>query len=483
MILLFERSGLTLSEDQYRKFWAFHNLIRRNNDALDLTRIRSFESMVVKHYVDSGLVARLIGLPSPLLDIGSGAGFPGIPIKIVRPEMEILLSEGRKRRAAFLTAACRLLKVTGIRVYPHRVSGDFEHPVGGVITRAVETISRTLDRVSPFLAPGAQAIFMKGPNCQPEIDHALSQTVGDFSLKRDIPYTIPGTPHRRRLIVFVKQAERWKTVSLPSDHAGQTGKGERPIKRIASPQNEDFKRLLKLTSSRGIKKLGLGLFAGEKAVREVLNNHLEQCVGVISSERQDLPKPLQRPQLLHYELHPHLFQALDVSETKTPLLLVRVPSFDPWAPQQGPSGCTLCIPFQDPYNVGALIRSGAAFGVSRVLLLKEAAHAFLPRSVRAAGSALFRVRIFQGPPLREVNDLGLPVIALSPEGQDIRSFVFPPDFCLVPGLEGPGIPANLKTGTMLSIPMEPGVESINAALAASIALFVWRNPLRKPAEG
>lgn len=479
MILLFERSGLTLSEDQYRRFWAFHNLIRRNNDALDLTRIRNFESMVIKHYVDSGLVPRLIDLPSPLLDIGSGAGFPGIPIKIVHPETEILLSEGRKRRVAFLEEACRSLGLTGIRVYPHRVSGDFEHPVGGVITRAVETISETLDRVAPFLAPGSQAIFMKGPNCEPEIGHALSRPDGDFSLKRDVPYTIPGTPHRRRLIVFVKSEERWRTISMQSDQeAGQDRKGERHVKRITSPHNEDFKRFVKLTSSRGIKKLGLGLFAGEKAISEVLSTYTGQCAGVISSERHALPKSLQRPELLHYELRPDLFQVLDVSETKSPLLLVRVPPFDPWVPQQGASGCTLCIPFQDPYNVGALIRSGAAFGVSRVLLLKEAAHPFLPRSVRAAGSALFRVPIFEGPSLREVNDLGLPVIALSPEGKDIRSYAFPPDFCLVPGLEGPGIPGNLKTGTVLSIPMEPGIESINAALAAAIALFVWRNPSR-----
>jgi 16S rRNA (guanine527-N7)-methyltransferase len=477
MILLFERSGLTLSEDQYRRFWAYHNLIRRNNDALDLTRIRNFESMVIKHYVDSGLVPRLIDLPSPLLDIGSGAGFPGIPMKIVRPETEILLSEGRKRRVAFLEEACRLLGLTGIRVYPHRVSGDFELPVKGVITRAVETISETLDRVAPFLPPGGQAIFMKGPNCQIEIDRALARPEGEFSLARDIPYTIAGTPHKRRLVVFVKREERWRTVPAKSVSAGQDRGGERHVKRITSPHNEEFKRFVKLTGSRGIRKLGLGLFAGEKAIREVLSTHLEQCAGVISSEEHELPSQLQRPELPHYELRPDLFQSLDVSETKSPLLLVRVPPLDPWVPLQGAPGCTLCIPFQDPYNVGALIRSGSAFGVSRVLLLKEAAHPFLPRSVRAAGSALFRVPIFEGPSLREVNDLGLPVIALSPEGQDIRSYSFPRDFCLVPGLEGPGIPGNLKTGTVLSVPMEPGVESINAALAAGIALFVWRNQL------
>ena len=67
----------------------------------------------------------------------------------------------------------------------------------------------------------------------------------------------------------------------------------------------------------------------------------------------------------------------------------------PW-----PDGCTLFIPFQDPENVGAVIRSAAAFGVARVVLLKEAAHPFHPRSSRAAGSALFQVPLYQGPSIR-----------------------------------------------------------------------------------
>jgi tRNA G18 (ribose-2'-O)-methylase SpoU len=74
------------------------------------------------------------------------------------------------------------------------------------------------------------------------------------------------------------------------------------------------------------------------------------------------------------------------------------------------------------------------------------------------------------------------MIALSPEGEDIARCSFPSTFGLLPGLEGPGLPSNLKTITTLGIPMESGVESINAALATGIALYLWRKSLKEGAR-
>jgi TrmH family RNA methyltransferase len=128
--------------------------------------------------------------------------------------------------------------------------------------------------------------------------------------------------------------------------------------------------------------------------------------------------------------------------------------------------------------VGAVIRSAAAFGVSRVVMLEQAAHPFLPKSARVAGSALFRVPLFQGPSLDEFKVSDGPVVTLSPDGKDIGVYRFPDTFCMVSGLEGSGLPENLREATALAIPIEPGVESINAALATGIALYLWRNRLK-----
>ena len=147
--------------------------------------------------------------------------------------------------------------------------------------------------------------------------------------------------------------------------------------------------------------------------------------------------------------------------------------------KQWPPGCTLFVPFQDPSNVGAVIRSAAAFGVRRVVMLREAAHPFHHKSVRAAGSSILRISLLEGPSIRELEKTRAPLITLSPKGKNIARYKFPTTFGLLPGLEGPGFPDNLKRATPLAIPMEPGIESINAALATGIALYLWRRSVKR----
>ena len=244
-------------------------------------------------------------------------------------------------------------------------------------------------------------------------------------------------------------------------------------KNINSEGNATFKLLLSLTRVRGIRKHGLALLSGPKQVGEVMEEFPEQCEGIILSARHDGASGVPGRRMPVYRLASALFRLVDLFDTGTPLLLVRARALGHISEVAPASGCTLCVPFQDPANVGAVIRSAAAFGVSRAVILKEAAHPFHPKSVRAAGSSLFRVPLCAGPSIERVASLSLPVVALSAEGTDVGAFPFPKSFCLVPGLEGPGLPESLRRGRALSIPMRGGVESLNAALATGIALFMW----------
>jgi len=250
------------------------------------------------------------------------------------------------------------------------------------------------------------------------------------------------------------------------------------IKSIVSPNNAAFKTFLKLTKSKGIKKHGMALFWGAKQIREVTSEFRDRCEGVIFQEGHRPPPTFTVDRIPVYSLAASLFQQIDLFDTGSPILLVKAPPFPRWDGCSWPRGCTLCIPFQDPANVGAVIRSAAAFGVSRLLLLQEAAHPFLPKSVRVAGSTLFRIPIWKGPSIHELTIQGIPMITLSPEGRDVEEYRFPETFCLIPGVEGPGLPSGLRMVACLAIPMARGVDSLNAAMATGIVLYRWRCRLR-----
>lgn len=203
MRALLERAGLQLSRRQLAQLWQFDQLLRRRNQDRDLTRLIEFESVVVKHYIDSMYVSQLIELPSQLVDVGTGAGFPGIPLKIKHPELELVLAEQRPRRIAFLQEAIRTLSLERTTTFKQRVvSRSLTSPSRGVITRAVEPIDKTLLRTSGCTRQGSQVIFMKGPGVDAELAAARARFEADYELQLDRAYVLPHSPHARRLLVF-----------------------------------------------------------------------------------------------------------------------------------------------------------------------------------------------------------------------------------------------------------------------------------------
>jgi 16S rRNA (guanine527-N7)-methyltransferase len=244
------------------------------------------------------------------------------------------------------------------------------------------------------------------------------------------------------------------------------------VREVTSQANPMFKLGRDLLGGRGIRKHGQALLAGARLVAEVLAQAPQYAEAWLSGT--DGPPP-PRADLTWYRFTDALFRTLDSAGTHAPLLLVRVPALGTWSDDDAwPAGCTLFIPFQDPENVGAAIRSAAAFGVAQVVLLREAAHPFHPRSSRAAGPALFQVPLRVGPSIEDLRVQGAPLIALATDGPELNAEPWPERFGLVAGVEGPGLPADLRQGLCRSIAMAPGVESLNAATATAIALYAWR---------
>lgn len=464
LVRLFQSCGLDLPPETLQSFWEFHRLLKARKDELDLTRLHSFESLVTRHYIDCALVATLTDLPSPLLDIGTGAGFPGVPLKLMRPDLHIILAESRGRRLQFLEEACQVLKLSDMDIYPHQITDRFDTSVAGIITRDLEPIGRTLERAAGFLPVGGRAIFMKGPGVDDDLNVALEVWGGHFRLVDDRAYTLGQTTHKRRLIVL-ERTSAGRALKVTAVDGPQ-------ILEIASIQNQNYKMWTKLQNGRGVKKHGLSIMSGLKQVVEVLRDFPKVVQAVLIRDAVDLPANIP-PDLTVYRLRSEMFRELDWFDAGPPLLLVQVPAFPTWDGHL-PSGCTLMVPFQDPTNVGAVIRSATALGGTQIVLLEEAAHPYHPRSLRAAGPPVFRVPLLGGPSIHDLSISSTNLVTLGTSGQDLWAFRFPQAFGLLPGLEGPGLPEHLRTGLSVTIPMAPGVESLNAATATALAMYEWR---------
>ncbi len=251
---------------------------------------------------------------------------------------------------------------------------------------------------------------------------------------------------------------------------------------ISSRNNPRFKSLSKLLKGTGIRKHGKALLSGPKQVLEVLRDFPHCCESVIvpATAHETFAAPSEGVDQIR--LAPELFRELDVFGTRHFMLVVQIPVMGRWNDRSVPPGCTLFVPFQDPANVGTVIRSAAGLGASRVVMLQEAAHPFHPKALKAGGSAVFRIPITAGPPMDELESETLPIIGLSAGGRDLATFRFPEAFGLLPGLEGPGLPDNLNLSAVVGINMASGTESLNGALAAGIALYAWRSGVRRSRE-
>jgi 16S rRNA (guanine527-N7)-methyltransferase len=202
---LFLRHGLEwISHSQRQKLAEFYVLLMKNQQEENFTRLVTLRDVGIRHFVDCLYITQLTSFQFPLLDVGSGPGFPGIPLKICYPHQPIFLAEGVQRRVEFLKKVRSDLNLTNLGIFGRNINPFFAYPVSGVITRAVEDIRNTLKNVLTALQTGGQVYFMKGPGVDPEIELAQKELGTFYSLTKDIAYTLPNTQHERRLLIYTK---------------------------------------------------------------------------------------------------------------------------------------------------------------------------------------------------------------------------------------------------------------------------------------
>ncbi len=148
-------------------------LIAEANQVLNLTRITTPREAAIKHVLDSVMPWRLFEHAGHVLDAGTGAGFPGIPLALALPETRFTLAESIRKKARFVEAVLGELKLPNVEVTAARAE---ELPIAPVITaRAVAPISRALLLFRPALKAGARLLLYKGPDVEREIEEAAAE--------------------------------------------------------------------------------------------------------------------------------------------------------------------------------------------------------------------------------------------------------------------------------------------------------------------
>jgi 16S rRNA (guanine527-N7)-methyltransferase len=202
---VFKNHEFTLVNHEQRKALAhYYRLLMLNQEKENFTRLLSLKDVAIKHFIDSLIITNYCKLTFPLLDLGTGPGLPGIPLKIIYPNEKILLAEGVQRRVNFLKHCREEMKLENLEIVGKNIYPDFVYPVQGVITRAVEDITNTMNNVMGCLQVGGKIFFMKGPGVAPEIDKATEEMKEFYTLEKDIAYDIPHTPNKRRLVIYKK---------------------------------------------------------------------------------------------------------------------------------------------------------------------------------------------------------------------------------------------------------------------------------------
>ncbi len=243
------------------------------------------------------------------------------------------------------------------------------------------------------------------------------------------------------------------------------------IHPISSAQNAHVKRWVALQEARGIERFRQCLVSGRAVVRETLVQHPAHCLELIHRARTPVSFPIPA-YVQTYALSAPLFERIDLFGTGAPILVCQVPPFASADLEAQPQGLEVLCPLGDPANVGALIRTAVSMGIERVILLKESAHPYHPKAIRAASGTTFAVSLVQGPSIMDLPEV-VTWVTLDARGENLPAFRWPKDIRLLVGEEGLGAPF-FPSGKRLAVPMTDSVESLNAVVAAGMALYAYR---------
>ena len=213
----FEKLGLPLNERQQAQFLHYAALLAEWNEKINLTAITDYKEVAVKHFADSCAPAAEKSLADKLktarlADIGTGAGFPGVPLKILFPEMELTLMDSLAKRIRFLEMLCGELGLEGVRCVHGRAEDlakqpEYREQFDAVTARAVAQMNVLAEYTLPFVRKGGCLLAYKGADTEEELAQARAavRLLGGGAVKTR-HFTLPEGGYGRSLIIIEKIA-------------------------------------------------------------------------------------------------------------------------------------------------------------------------------------------------------------------------------------------------------------------------------------
>ena len=177
MIELSNKINVKITDKQIEQFYKYMNLLLEWNEKINLTAITETEEFILKHFIDSMTVLKYIKNNSSIIDVGTGAGFPGIPIAIMRNNSKLTLLDSLNKRIIFLDDVCEKLKINNIETI-HERAEDYgqnkseRNKYDIAISRAVANMTTLVEYLIPFVKVGGYCICMKGSDIEEELEQA-----------------------------------------------------------------------------------------------------------------------------------------------------------------------------------------------------------------------------------------------------------------------------------------------------------------------
>ena len=205
--------NIEISDNQLEKFDKYMQLLLEWNEKINLTAIIEPDEVKIKHFLDSLTVLKYINDEDKVIDIGTGAGFPGIPLKIMKPDAKISLLDSLNKRINFLNLVIEELELKNIEAIHGRAeefarNKQYREKYDVAVSRAVANLSTLTEYMLPFVKVGGRCICMKGANVKEELDKAKNaiQELGGKIEKIDNFY-LSNNDNERNIIIIKKVKE------------------------------------------------------------------------------------------------------------------------------------------------------------------------------------------------------------------------------------------------------------------------------------